>query len=312
MRSVRGAISFNNSTHFPPCSELRTNPCGYDFRERQQAKVAVALRRQGNNPFELVRNHAGTPLREPEFIDAVSRSLREGRFLVLLAGDGIRQGVQSLTELVNRIATKAFTFGIIEVGIYRFGKSGFAIQPRLLAKTELITRQMTIVNVRGGTEPIFHEETSDIPDIKGTDSKSGDKERLRAWWQPVIKMKFDDPEQEPPKWLVTNNIALSTPYPGIQIKAWSLVDRSSMGVYLTGTTAKLDVIEVMLRRDKKYLLDNFPKGTVVDPKISWPIICKNEVSLPDDARYTWLTKTLNEFANVLRPRLRKWYEEMRP
>jgi len=117
-----------------------------------QREVATALGRQGNNPFDLVRKHAATDIREPDFIDAVSRSLKEGRFLVLLAGDGIREGVQGLTELVNRSATKAFTFGVIEVAVYRFKKGRLAIQPRVLAKTELITRHMTILNVKGGKD----------------------------------------------------------------------------------------------------------------------------------------------------------------
>ena len=284
---------------------------GWTYAELQ-AKVAVALHRQGNNPFELVRNHAGTPLREPEFIDAVSRSLREGRFLVLLAGDGIRQGVQSLTELVNRIATKAFTFGVVEVAIYKFGKNRTAIQPRVLATTETIIRQMTIVNAMAGAKPTYYEEVAGAADTKDEGARHTDKKHLRAWWQPVIKAKFDDPEQELPKWLVTNNIMLSTPYPGIQIKAWSTVDRSSMGVFLTGTAARLEAIEQMFKREKKYLLDNLPKGTIVDPKAGRPIILTNRDLVPDDAqRYAWLTKTLNEFANALRPRLRKWYEETR-
>lgn len=277
-----------------------------------QARVAAALRRQGNNPFAVVKKRVGGQLRESEFIDSVSRSLREGRFLVLLAGDGIKEGVQSLTELWNRNATKAFTFGVVEVAIYKFGQNRIAIQPRVLARTELIIRQMTVVNAKGGAESIRYEEVVDTPEIADEEARHSDKKHLRAWWEPVIKMKFDNPEQEPPKWLVTNNIALSTPYPGIQIKAWATVNRKQMGVYVTGTGIKLEAIEEMLKRDKKYLLDNLPKGTVVDPNAAWPIILKNQVSQPDDARHAWLTKTLNEFANVLRPRLRKWYEETLP
>jgi hypothetical protein len=122
-------------------------------------------------------------------------------------------------------------------------------------------------------------------------------------------MKFDDPEQEPPKWLRTNNIMLSTPYPGVHIKAWSTVDRKQMGVYLTGSQPRLDAIESALRRDKKHLLDRLPKGTVIDTENGWPIVIKNETAMTDADRYAWLKKTLNTFANALRPHLRKWNEE---
>jgi hypothetical protein len=78
-----------------------------------------------------------------------------------LAGDGIREGVQSLTELVNRNATKAFTFGVIECAIYRFAKNQFALQPRVLAETEMLMRTLTVVNITGDTRTIAVEEVDD-------------------------------------------------------------------------------------------------------------------------------------------------------
>jgi hypothetical protein len=121
---------------------------GWSYADLQR-QVAAALGRKGNNPFELVRKHTNGVLREQEFVDTVSRSLREGRFLILIAGDGIREGVQSLTELVNRDATKAFVFDLIEVALYRFGKNRFVIQPRVLADTEGVKRQVMIMNISG-------------------------------------------------------------------------------------------------------------------------------------------------------------------
>jgi hypothetical protein len=157
---------------------------GWSYADLQR-QVAAAIGKQGNIPFELVRKHAGLTLREPEFVDAVSRLLREGRFLVLLAGDGIREGVQSLTELLNRRATKAFSFGLIEVALYQFGKNRFALQPRVLAETEIVTRRMTIVNMKGGTPQMAREKAA-----------SAGKEHLRAWWQPVLdQMQLDDPDR---------------------------------------------------------------------------------------------------------------------
>jgi hypothetical protein len=125
-------------------------------------------------------------------------------------------------------------------------------------------------------------------------------------------MSFDDPDQEAPRWTGTNNIALTTPYPGIQIKAWAMTSSSQMGVYVTGTRIdNVSAIEELIKRDRRYLLDNLPKETVIDPREGWPIILKNTKSMPDDDRRAWLIKTLNAFVNVLRPRLRGWYEEMR-
>jgi hypothetical protein len=120
---------------------------GWSYADLQE-QVAAAVGKQGNMPFEVVRRHAGGELSERRFVESVSQSLREGRFLVLIAGDGIHEGMQSLAELVSRSTTKAFSFGLIEVALYRFGTSRFAIQPRVLAKSEVIVRHVTIVNMK--------------------------------------------------------------------------------------------------------------------------------------------------------------------
>jgi hypothetical protein len=105
-------------------------------------------------------------------VDAVSRSLREGRLLVLIAGDGIREGMQSLTELVNRSATKAFSFGLIEVALYRFGKSRLAIQPRLLMQSEVVTRQVVMVASKGDRNAIQIDD-----DIEDDDAEPSGRAR---------------------------------------------------------------------------------------------------------------------------------------
>ena len=151
---------------------------GWSYADLQR-QVAAAVGKQGNIPFELVQKHAGGRLREQEFVDAVTRSLREGRFLILIAGDGIREGVQALTDLVNRNATKAFSFGLIEVAIYKFGKGRFAIQPRVIAETELVTRQITVVNLKEDVSAriIVEDEEAD-----GSERPTGEgKEHLKNW-----------------------------------------------------------------------------------------------------------------------------------
>jgi hypothetical protein len=244
---------------------------GWSYADLQR-QVAAAVGRQGNIPFELVRKHSGGNLREREFVDAVSRSLREGRFLVLLAGDGIREGVQSLTELVNRNATKAFSFGLIEVALYQFGKNRFALQPRVLAETEVVTRQMTIVNMKGGTDAVIVEDAGVEPEIAGDKAMSANKEHLRAWWQPVLdQMKLDDPEQEPPFWLATNNVVLNTPFPGIQIKALAIVNSSQIGVFVSGPrAANVMMIQKYLKRERRSLLNELPEGTEIKTGLNGP------------------------------------------
>ena len=283
---------------------------GWSYADLQR-QVSAAVGKQGNLPFEEVRKRAGSGLREREFVDAVSRSLREGRFLVLIAGDGIREGVQSLTDLVNRSATKAFSFGLIEVALYRFGRGRFAIQPRVLAETEVVTRHMTIVNMKGEAGPVIVEDVGDEPELARQEAQNGGKEHLRAWWQPVLKMKFDDPEQEAPFWVATNNVVLNTPFPGIQFKAFAMVDRSWIGVFVSGPRrGNVMMIQKYLKRERRSLLDELPDGTEITTRDCSISISTSDLE-SDHERRAWIIKTTNAFANVLRPRLRKWYEDAR-
>jgi hypothetical protein len=284
--------------------------CSWSYADLQR-QVAAAVGRQGNIPFELVRNHTGAALREQQFVDAVSRSLREGRFLVLLAGDGIREGVQSLTELVNRSATRAFTFGLVEVALYRFGKNRFAIQPRVLANTETVTRQITFVNTRRGGDSYIIEDGSEAGEAIEREVQTGNKEHLKAWWKPVMEMTIDDPEQEPPFWVATNNVILNTPFPGIQIKAFAMVNDSRIGVFVSGPRrANVTMIQKFLNRERKALLSELPDGTEIEISDCYISVVESDLE-SDDERRAWIIKTLNAFSNVLRPRLRRWYEETR-
>jgi hypothetical protein len=276
-----------------------------------QRQVSAALGKKGNVPYEVVREHTRNGIKEAEFVDAVSRTLREGRVLVLIAGEGIREGVQALAELINRNATNAFSFGLVEIALYRFSNGRLTIQPRILAQTEILTRQVTVTNNKGA---VFGSALSDNieEDASGPTRRAiGGKGHLKEWWDPILRMRFDDPEQEPPRWLGTNNIALATPFLGIQIKAWAMVDGSHVGVYVTGSRAEnVEAIRGYLRRDRRYLLDNLPKDTVIEPSHNWPIVLQDFEAQTDSDRHQWLKKALNSFVNVLRPRLKKWYDEV--
>lgn len=282
---------------------------GWSYADLQR-QVAAALGKKGNIPFELVQEHTGSRLREAEFVDSVSRSLREGRLLVLLAGDGIREGVQSLTELVNRSATMAFTFGLIEVALFQFPKNRFAIQPRVLVRTESITRQITIVNMQKGDSASV-DDVAPAQGLANEKAPSADKEHLREWWQPVLKMTFDDPEQEAPFWVVTNNVVLNTPFPGIQLKAFAMVNGWRIGVFLSGSRRdKVMMIQKYLKRERTSLLSELPKGTGIKVGNCHIQIDNSDLESANDKR-AWIISTLNTFTNVLRPRLRKWYEQSR-
>jgi hypothetical protein len=101
---------------------------------------------------------------------------------------------------------------------------------------------------------------------------------------------------------------ITHPFPGIQIKAWAMVNGSQMGVYLTGTRVEsVDAVIGCIKHEKQYLVDNLPPGTRFDLDGDWPIVLKQTGARSDTERYDWLKGTLNSFVNVLRPRLKEWH-----
>lgn len=133
---------------------------------------------------------------------------------------------------------------------------------------------------------------------------------LKKWWDPILDMKFDDPEQDAPYWVATNNVVLRTPYPGIVIKAWSRKDGAGTGVFLSqNRTGALDAVSRFIRRDKKALAGELPAGTLIDRDDS-VLALRNDGLVTDKEKYAWTRKNLNIFVNVLRPRLKKWHQAL--
>lgn len=82
---------------------------------------------------------------EHVFIDTVSRNLRRGRFLLLLVGDGIREGVETMTEFLQKHAGLHFTLGLVEMAVFRGEGDSFYVQPRILARTTMIQRGVVVL-----------------------------------------------------------------------------------------------------------------------------------------------------------------------
>jgi hypothetical protein len=97
--------------------------------------------------FSLVSDDS--ELDEPGFVDAVSRNLRLGRVLLLLVGDGIREGVETLAEYLQVHAGFHFALGIVEMAVFRLSPHGFLVQPRVLARTVNIERGIVKLDYGG-------------------------------------------------------------------------------------------------------------------------------------------------------------------
>lgn len=87
---------------------------------------------------------------EEHFIDAVSRNLERGRFLLLVIGDGIQQGTENIARFLQQHGGMHFTLGLVEMAIFELPteRGGYLVQPRVLARTKNIDRG--IVTIENG------------------------------------------------------------------------------------------------------------------------------------------------------------------
>lgn len=108
--------------------------------------------------YELVSARGETD--EAQFHHAVSRNLKLGRFLLLIVGDGIREGMDAMAEFLQQHAGFHFTLGFVEIALFE-AHGGYIAQPRILAKTTNINRgivtleqgQVVIKPSSAGPEP---------------------------------------------------------------------------------------------------------------------------------------------------------------
>lgn len=109
----------------------------YQQFERQCFK---ARNDEYNSLFELIQFYH-PDIEEAEFIDQVHQSLKKGRFLLTIVGDGIRGNMEDLANYIHMNGNLNFTLGLVEIPVYEHPENGnLVITPRILAKTKEIER----------------------------------------------------------------------------------------------------------------------------------------------------------------------------
>lgn len=286
-----------------------------------QREVSKRLRKSGNVMLELVRA-AGNDVDEAEFNDSLTLNLRRGRFLLLIIGDGIREGVETIAEYLQAHAGLHFTLGLVEMGIYAMPNGGKLIIPRILARTEKVVR--TVVEA-----PTGFQVDDDILDPGGDDSavslspeqlqQKEDRrlllaaERLAFWKSFVDKLRLDDPEQALPN--PTRNGFITIDFPAPDRSSWLTIYRSkadkTVGLFLSGSSnSPGETAAKQLEIDADAIRAELGDQTDIRFDKDWPVIADrmplaNFSDSPErEAAFIWLRQRTNDFVNALRPRIR--------
>ena len=154
-----------------------------------QREVSRALKRTGNVLYDLVRAHAPA-VSEAEFVDNVTRHLKRGEFLLLIVGDGIREDVEDIVGFVQRHSGLHFNLALVEAALYRDGTTHIIVQPRVLARTEIVHRGV----VDDGSSHVLPTTAADDDDTLSDQQR----ENLRFWDAVLDDFSFSDVNVEVP------------------------------------------------------------------------------------------------------------------
>ena len=186
--------------------------------------------RTKRSPFDIVCEAHGE-VEEHAFVDNVARWLKRGEFLLLIIGDGIREGVEDIVAFVQEHSGLRFNLALIEAAVFRRGDSeDLIIQPRVLARTELVPRTVLV-------RKTILEETDDDP-IEENEPSPIEDENERFWRAVLEEFAFDDPEPEVPQpsrygsvWVKVDGSGFGGW--GLSFGAFLNRNQSGIGTYLT-------------------------------------------------------------------------------
>ena len=151
--------------------------------EDLQREVSKALKRTGNVLYELVRV-ADPEVDEADFVDNVTRHLRRGEFLLLIIGDGIREGVENIVNFVQRHSGLHFNLALVEAALYQDTDDRVIVQPRILTRTEIVRR---VVFESGEVRDVPHDDY-ELDDVLS----NYQQENLRFWTAVLEDYSFSD------------------------------------------------------------------------------------------------------------------------
>ncbi|KHT63899.1 hypothetical protein RJ45_09350 [Photobacterium gaetbulicola] len=165
----------------------------------------------GASLFDIV-SRTSPLLHEAHFIDAVQRNLGKGRFLLLVVGDGIREGALEIKEFLNRNAAMEFTFATVEMRVYHMEDGQFLVQPQVIHKTEIIERHViAIENTARDTTATLLEDIPGDEEPAASSTAAGGQFNREFWSSLIESLDLDDKTQPLPTASTQSHITFRLP-----------------------------------------------------------------------------------------------------
>lgn len=278
-------------------------------------EAATATGRGPSYLLETVRA-AHPELDEAAFVDGINRSLGSGDFLLIIAGDGIRSRAEALVGFIDRFAHLRFGLALIEVATYLCPGGAILLQPRILAKTELLVRHVVVGAERIAVRAEAEAEITVQPQNAAQKARAAaESQWCEEFWKSFLDvLRLDDIKQPWPKLSRTTSTTFYLP-PGrnmVWISPYIARAAGEAGVFLTFGK----IFESAHAWYKQLLLQREQIDAEL-PGLSWRVEANGKIWIetqpvryqdldsPDerDRVIGYLAKNTNAMVNVFRHRL---------
>ncbi|AXF01721.1 hypothetical protein [Paraburkholderia hospita] len=281
-----------------------------------EARLKKARGLTGENPMFAAVKAAHPELDEGAFVDSVNRSLERGDFLCVIAGDGIRSDLQALRRLLATQGGVLSQLALVEIRTYRDAGGQTLLVPSVPLHTEVVRRE---VFVRPDGVPL--ERAAPVDEVAPAQQStpqpkavSASKLLNRAFWDKFIEqVKFDHPDQTPPRHGTNNFVRLDLPGPVQGLVAYR--EQPSMAglfVKFLGADGR-DVLQALIEDQAALEQEvgqpiqfNVSEGHDAE-RAAGHLVIQFEAQGDGDARdveqLAWLLRTCNALVNALRLRL---------
>jgi len=196
-----------------------------------EAKLKHARSLTGENPIFKAVSAAFPEIEEGSFVDSVNESLRRGDFLLAIAGDGIRSDLHVLRHLLANQGGLLARLALLEVRLFRDSRGRTLFVPNVPVQAEVVRRE---VYVGAGTASSPQATTPSSADITAiakesvesvSAGESTSKAYNREFWSRFISdIRFDHPDQSPPRHGGNNWVRMDLPGPVGGLVAYRTVD----------------------------------------------------------------------------------------
>ena len=277
---------------------------GYEDLQRE---VSRTVGRKGNVPFELIRERF-PEANEAEFVDNVTRHLKRGEFLLMIVGDGIREGVENIVDFVQRHSGLRFNLALVEAALYRDGVGRLIVQPRVLARTEIVRR---IVVEAGAAEDVEDGDDEPLSDPQ--------RENLRFWTDVFDGFSFSDVSVEVPRPSIVSVVFVRVVDPGASGGGpafCAFLDRTSsdIGCFLMrrrDIPATIRVFDDLDGTSDESSAD-FERWTARGSarlgfrrRVTFPLVADGRERADFVSAVSWMRDHLDRLVSTLHPRLRR-------